>query len=80
MADATNVLPYFVGSGLSVARQYPDKITASPRIMTLEIVLTIITVFLIGIVSGLSVPRLPFDVPRDALNCPGVLKHLMLEK
>lgn len=63
LADATNVLPYFAGSGLSVARQYLDQFITSTSIMNLQIALTIAAIFVMGSISALFVPRLPLNVP-----------------
>ena len=68
LADTTNALPYFVGSGLTVARQYPDKMYSSAKPSTLELILTIFSVFLLGLVSALFVPRLPLGLPRRGFD------------
>lgn len=64
MADARNVLPYFAGSGLLLAFQYPDSIVTSVAIFTVPFVVTLIIVCLVGVLAALFVPRLPLSVPR----------------
>jgi hypothetical protein len=64
MADASNVLTYFAGSGQTVARCYPDSVLAETRILNLQAVIVIASVVVLGLVAGLFVPRLPMSVPR----------------
>jgi hypothetical protein len=64
MADARNVLPYFAGSGLLLAFQYPDRIVTSVAIFTVPFVVTLIVVCLVGVFAALFVPRLPLSMPR----------------
>jgi len=68
LADASNVLPYFAGSGLTVARRYQDQVSTSAVISIPLMVPTIFTVFLMGLISALFVPRLPLDVPRRGFD------------
>ncbi|KAF7301272.1 hypothetical protein MIND_00692000 [Mycena indigotica] len=64
LADASNVLTYLVGSGQTVARCYPDRITTTVRIATRDAVVVLATVLVLGLLAGLFVPRLPFAIPR----------------
>jgi hypothetical protein len=68
LADASNVLPYFAGSGLTVARRYQDQVVTSASINLPLMVSTMFTVFLMGLISALFVPRLPLDVPRRGFD------------
>ena len=68
LADASNVLPYFAGSGPVVARRYYDQVIANPVIQNTIIFTTILTAFLMGLISALFVPRLPLDVPRRGFD------------
>jgi nitrate reductase gamma subunit len=68
LADASNVLPYFAGSGLVVARRYDDQIVTSPVINNVFLCLTILAAFLMGLISALFVPRLPRDIPRRGFD------------
>ncbi|KDR76711.1 hypothetical protein GALMADRAFT_225654 [Galerina marginata CBS 339.88] len=68
LADASNVLPYFAGSGLSVARRYPDQIVTNTKIANTEIATMIFVVCLMGGISALFVPRLPHDLPRRGFD------------
>ncbi|KAJ7241979.1 hypothetical protein C8J57DRAFT_1367999 [Mycena rebaudengoi] len=64
MADASNVLPYFAGSGRTVARCYADDILSVTQLKTRDTVMVIVVVLVLGLAAGLFVPRLPLDVPR----------------
>ncbi|KAJ6543867.1 hypothetical protein B0H19DRAFT_1168706 [Mycena capillaripes] len=64
MADASNVLTYFAGSGQTVARCYPDSVLSQTTIKTLDAIIVIGAVLLLGVCAGLFVPRLPMSVPR----------------
>jgi hypothetical protein len=64
MADASNVLTYFAGSGQSVARCYTDSVLAKTKINTFDTVIVIAAVLILGLCAGLFVPRLPMSVPR----------------
>ena len=68
LADAGNVLPYFAGSGLVVARSYQDQVVTSPVIANIPMCMTILAVLLMGLISALFVPRLPLDVPRRGFD------------
>ncbi|KAG5635173.1 hypothetical protein H0H81_012145 [Sphagnurus paluster] len=62
--DATNMLPYFVGSGPIVARRYNDRIVASASIEQLPTLFCLGFIMLIGLFAGLFVPKLPMNVPH----------------
>ena len=64
LADASNMLPYFAGSGLTVARVYPDKIIATASVRNIEMVIALAFVLVLGLIAGLFVPKLPLSVPR----------------
>ncbi|CAA7269011.1 unnamed protein product [Cyclocybe aegerita] len=68
LADAGNVLPYFVGSGMSVARQYHDRQSTTAVINKLYTLLVFLVVFLMGAISAFFVPRLPLDIPRRGFD------------
>ena len=67
-ADATNVLPYFAGSADTLARQYPDLVLAYASIRVRYMVGLLITVLGVGIIAGLFVPALPFQVPHRGFD------------
>jgi hypothetical protein len=68
VADASNVLPYFAGSGLVVARSYHDQVVTNAVINNIPMCMTILAVFLMGLISALFVPRLPLDAPRRGFD------------
>ena len=68
LADAGNVLPYFAGSGLVVARRYDDQVVTNAVINNIFMATTILAAFLMGLISALFVPRLPLDVPRRGFD------------
>ncbi|KAJ7047805.1 hypothetical protein C8F04DRAFT_1060170 [Mycena alexandri] len=64
LADASNVLSYFAGSGQTVARSYVDSVLSKTRINTIECLVVLGIVLVLGVLAGLFVPRLPMSVPR----------------
>ena len=68
LADAGNVLPYYSGSGLVVARSYQDQVVTSPVIVNITMSMTILAIFLMGLIPALFIPRLPLDVPRRGFD------------
>ncbi|KAF7330818.1 hypothetical protein MVEN_02421000 [Mycena venus] len=64
LADASNVLTYFAGSGQTVARCYTDDVLAETKINNFQAVIVIVTILILGLAAGLFVPRLPMSVPR----------------
>jgi len=68
LADANNVLPYFAGSGLVVARRYHDRVVTSAAINNVLMCITVVGAFIMGLISALFVPRLPLDVPRRGFD------------
>ncbi|KAJ7727962.1 hypothetical protein B0H16DRAFT_1894322 [Mycena metata] len=64
LADASNVLSYFAGSGQTVARSYADSVLSKTRINTVECLVVLGIVLVLGVLAGLFVPRLPMSVPR----------------
>ncbi|KAK0191490.1 hypothetical protein F5146DRAFT_1048998 [Armillaria mellea] len=67
-ADATNVLPYFAGSADTLARQYPDLVLAYAKIRVQYMVGLLIIVLGVGVIAGLFVPVLPFQVPHRGFD------------
>lgn len=67
-ARAVDVLPHLAGSGLSVARRYSDKIVADVSLANTPLGLIIAAVLFMGIISGIFVPRLPFEIPRRGFD------------
>ncbi|KAF8883443.1 hypothetical protein BD779DRAFT_1802002 [Infundibulicybe gibba] len=63
-ADASNVLPYFAGTGPVVARSYPDRVMSSAAIQPIEMAIALGAIFILGWVAGMFVPKLPLGVPR----------------
>ncbi|KAF8883434.1 hypothetical protein BD779DRAFT_1443935 [Infundibulicybe gibba] len=63
-ADASNVLPYFAGTGPVVARSYPDRVMSSASIQPIEMAIALGAIFILGWVAGMFVPKLPLGVPR----------------
>lgn len=64
LADASNALPYFTGSGRLVARVYPDQTLTNAYIDNPKMISLLTFVLLLGLVAGLFVPRLPLQVPK----------------
>ncbi|KAF9004740.1 hypothetical protein BDQ17DRAFT_1354599 [Cyathus striatus] len=64
MADASNVLPYFVGSGDSLARRYSDRVLSTADIEPVQMIVVLIIVLFMGVLAALFVPKLPLAVPR----------------
>jgi hypothetical protein len=64
LADATNILPYLVGSGDTVARCYPNRVLSSAYINPVHMSIYLLLVLLLGLLAGLFVPKLPLDVPH----------------
>jgi hypothetical protein len=59
-----NVLPFLVGTGTLVARSYPDQTVASVKFVPWQMVSILSSILVIGLVAGLCVPVLPFEIPR----------------
>ncbi|KAF8811878.1 hypothetical protein BYT27DRAFT_7088549 [Phlegmacium glaucopus] len=68
LADGSNVLPYFVGSALTLARSYPDSVIAKIVISNVGIAITLAVVLLMGLISAFFVPKLPMDAPRRGFD------------
>lgn len=62
--DAMNVLPFLVGSGTLVARSYPDQTVAYVKFVPWQMVIILAVILVIGLVAGICVPVLPFEIPR----------------
>lgn len=67
-ADATNVLPFLAGSGVIAARVYPTLLLCSTAIDLTLMVVVNISVFVVGLVACICVPRLPLGVPRRGFD------------
>ncbi|KAL0949830.1 hypothetical protein HGRIS_009865 [Hohenbuehelia grisea] len=63
-ADASNVLPYFAGTGSILARSYPDRIMSSSHMNTPMTIGLLAIALALGLIAALFVPRLPLGVPR----------------
>ncbi|KAK7471217.1 hypothetical protein VKT23_002626 [Stygiomarasmius scandens] len=63
-ADASNLLPYFAGSAQVAARRYEDVENASVHLNLIPLMILIASVWIMGTIAGLFVPRLPMKVPR----------------
>ncbi|KAG5639156.1 hypothetical protein H0H81_006415 [Sphagnurus paluster] len=64
LADASNILPYFSGSGKILARRYDDLALSSASINPLPTGIYLGFILIIGLLAGFFVPKLPMDVPR----------------
>ncbi|KIY63410.1 hypothetical protein CYLTODRAFT_432999 [Cylindrobasidium torrendii FP15055 ss-10] len=68
LADASNILPYFVGSADTLARRYPDRVLASAYINHKYFAAMIGAVLLLGLLAGLFVPKLPYNLPHRGFD------------
>lgn len=68
LADASNCLPYFAGSGFILARRYPDSVITKTVISNISMAITLVVVLLVGMISAFFVPRLPMGVPRRGFD------------
>ena len=64
IADGSNSLPYFVGSGDVLAHRYPDSILAMASFRPAYVVLYLLGMWTLGLLGALFVPKLPLGVPR----------------
>ncbi|KAG6901638.1 hypothetical protein C0995_009739 [Termitomyces sp. Mi166 len=64
LADASNILPYFAGTGEILARRYQDLVLSNTSINPLYMGVYLGLIFLLGILAGFFVPKLPLDVPH----------------
>ncbi|KAL0961471.1 hypothetical protein HGRIS_006415 [Hohenbuehelia grisea] len=64
LADATNVLPYFAGTGDILARSYADRVIADASFSHIWLATFTASVLVLGIIAGLCVPRLPLGARR----------------
>ncbi|KDQ10056.1 hypothetical protein BOTBODRAFT_178430 [Botryobasidium botryosum FD-172 SS1] len=67
-ADASNLLPYLVGSGLILAHEFPNTSTAWTEVHLEFLVLFTAVVLVAGILAGVFVPTLPLGLPRRDLS------------
>ncbi|KAG6850014.1 hypothetical protein H0H93_002463 [Arthromyces matolae] len=64
LADSTNILPYFAGSGQLLARQYSDNVLSNTWINPVYMGAYLSVIFVLGLLAGLFVPKLPLNVPH----------------
>ncbi|GLB33262.1 hypothetical protein LshimejAT787_0101460 [Lyophyllum shimeji] len=64
LADASNVLPYFAGSGKTLARRYNDRVLSSASVNPVYMGTYVAFILVVGLVAGFFVPKLPLDVPH----------------
>ncbi|TFK43069.1 hypothetical protein BDQ12DRAFT_596142 [Crucibulum laeve] len=64
LADSSNVLPYFVGTGDSLARRYSDRVLSSAEIEHVLMAIALAVVLILGLTAALFVPKLPLGTPR----------------
>ncbi|KAG6816866.1 hypothetical protein H0H87_002187 [Tephrocybe sp. NHM501043] len=64
LADASNMLPYFAGTGEILARRYSDRIISDTTLNPLFMSVYLAIIFLLGLLAGLFVPKLPLDIPH----------------
>ncbi|KAG8816683.1 hypothetical protein FRC17_000217 [Serendipita sp. 399] len=64
MADASQLLPYMVGSRPVLAYRYGDITLASASIFTRATFATLAFILALGCVATIFVPRLPLGIPR----------------
>ncbi|KAF7433505.1 hypothetical protein PC9H_005461 [Pleurotus ostreatus] len=68
LADASNVLSYFAGTGDIVGRSFEDLVLSSAHIDWPLMVGFVVIVMAIGLIAGLFVPKLPLGVPRRGFH------------
>lgn len=68
LADASNVLAYFAGTGDIVGRSFEDLVLSSANIDWPLMVGFVVIVMAIGLIAGLFVPKLPLGVPRRGFH------------
>jgi hypothetical protein len=64
LADASNILPYFAGSGKTLARRYNDRVSSSASINPVYMGSYLAFILVVGLLAGFFVPKLPLDVPH----------------
>ncbi|RDB19547.1 hypothetical protein Hypma_013386 [Hypsizygus marmoreus] len=64
LADASNILPYFSGTGKLLARRYPDRVLSSASVNPLYMSIYLLLVLIFGLLAGFFVPKLPLNVPH----------------
>lgn len=62
--DASNVLPFLVGSATIAAQSFPDQTVAYVHFVPWQLATTLAGILVIGVIAGLFVPVLPMSVPR----------------
>ena len=67
-ADATNVLPFLAGTGPIVARVYPARTSSYSEVDAPAMIIFIVSLFFVGLIACLCVPKLPLGVPRRGFD------------
>jgi len=62
--DASNLLPFLSGTGPIVVRAYKDEVLASASFNPYILGGVLGIVLVLGVLAGLFVPDLPFNIPR----------------
>ena len=63
-ADASNLLPFLSGTGITIAQAYRDRVLASASFRPPILAAVLGFTLFLGVLAGLFVPALPFDIPR----------------
>ncbi|KDQ10052.1 hypothetical protein BOTBODRAFT_36497 [Botryobasidium botryosum FD-172 SS1] len=66
--DASNLLPYLVGSASILAHKYPDRTAADTQIDVCYLFSFIGVVLVMGLVGVMCVPTLPLGLPRRSFS------------
>ncbi|KAG6853509.1 hypothetical protein C0991_003704 [Blastosporella zonata] len=64
LADGSNILPYFAGTGDLLTRRYMDRVLSNTWINPVNMGIYLALIFVFGVLAGLFVPRLPLNVPH----------------
>ncbi|KAG5651680.1 hypothetical protein H0H81_007841 [Sphagnurus paluster] len=64
LADGSNILPYFAGSGKTLARRYNDRVLSSASINPRHMAVYLTLILVLGLGAGFFVPKLPLNVPH----------------
>ncbi|KAL0959432.1 hypothetical protein HGRIS_014676 [Hohenbuehelia grisea] len=68
LADATNILPYFAGTGGILARSYANRVIADVSFSHIWLATFTASVLVLGIIASLCVPRLPMGARHRAFE------------
>lgn len=64
LADASNILPYFAGTGDILTRRYQDLVLSSTSINPIYMGTYLGLILILGVIAGFFVPKLPLNVPH----------------